>query len=120
MEHMTPEDRDAKLDQMARHEDARAACEVLEAYGRTCLDASADVDRGRAIGKAVASCNSVDFCVRAAIEMLEDCNCHLMVSALWALWKGRWNAGHRGNPPHGSVTPPDHNRWLIIRLPKWW
>jgi hypothetical protein len=99
-------------------EQARAAVEVLVQYGRQGHQEPDSVSRGKAIGHAIYGCNDTVTCIEIALEMLEQWNCHLMVAAMLALWRGRRNAGHRGNPANGSVT--HEGRDLRIRLPKWW
>ena len=111
------EDEPTMPDEISR-EQAIAACDLLAAYGRQHTRVPADRGRGWAIGKAVAACNDAPSCIIAATEMLEQWNCHLMVAAIWAIWKGRKGLGHRGNPPHGSITR--EGRFLHIRLPDHW
>ena len=64
------------------NEQVRAACDVMERYGRQGFKEGFEISRGRAIGRAMAGCNDVSDCITAAIGALEDWNCHLRITGI--------------------------------------
>jgi hypothetical protein len=86
---------------------AKAALEILKAYGRQAYCPTAEVTPGECICIAIARLNDTPAVVDAAIEMLEDWNGHLSVAAISAIEKG-----------HGKVERK--GRKLTITLPEWW
>ena len=89
-------------------EQVRSMVERLHEYGQGCYKKEArPVDRGTAIGKAIAAVSGPEVVVPAAIEMLEDWNGHLSVAAIAAIEQGQGKVVRKG-------------RKLTITLPKGW
>lgn len=92
-----------------RQDEVRQAIDILEAHGRRCYsDEYRDKQsRGSCIGLALAHLSDPQTVVDAAIEALEDWNCHLSVAAIAAIEKGQGTVNRKG-------------RKLTIILPEWW
>lgn len=84
----------------------KGAIETLEAEGRTHFCPTATVERGEAIGHALAFEIDRDACTDIAIMMLEQWNGHLSAAALRAIEKKQGTVERKGRTL--TITLPEH------------